>query len=141
MLNFVIRVLVAGVVGLIIGLFTTNARRARMFGLVTAAACLITITSTEFYKEVAGPWFSDPGRLSAQIVSALGFIGTGLIWISSDKQVRGLSEAASLWLTAIVGMLIGAGLGHLSTSAVLVILLIYWATENIMKWKKMDKGG
>lgn len=141
MLNFVIRVLVAGVVGLIIGLFTTNARRARMFGLVTAAACLITITSTEFNKEVAGPWFSDPGRLSAQIVSALGFIGTGLIWISSDKQVRGLSEAASLWLTAIVGMLIGAGLGHLSTSAVLVILLIYWATENIMKWKKMDKGG
>lgn len=86
MIDFVVRVLVAGVVGLIIGLFTTNARRARMFGLVTAAAALITITSTEFYKEVAGPWFSDPGRLSAQIVSALGFIGTGLIWISSDKK-------------------------------------------------------
>ncbi|HOQ09843.1 MAG TPA: MgtC/SapB family protein [Syntrophomonadaceae bacterium] len=141
MIDFVVRVLVAGVVGLIIGLFTTNARRARMFGLVTAAAALITITSTEFYKEVAGPWFSDPGRLSAQIVSALGFIGTGLIWISSDKRVRGLSVSASLWLSAIVGMLIGAGLKHMSTVAVLVVLLIYWSTETIIKWKKVDKGG
>lgn len=141
MLDFVVRVLVAGVVGLIMGLFTTNARSARMFGLITAAAALITITSTEFYKEVAGPWFSDPGRLSAQIVSALGFIGTGLIWISADKQVRGLSTAASLWMCAIVGMLIGAGLGHISTTAVLVVLLVYWGTETIIKRKKLDKGG
>ncbi|HOB11769.1 MAG TPA: MgtC/SapB family protein [Syntrophomonadaceae bacterium] len=141
MIDFVVRVLVAGVVGLIIGLFTTNARSARIFGMITAAASLITITSTEFFKEVAGPWFSDPGRLSAQVVSALGFIGTGLIWISSDKQVRGLSEAASIWLSAIVGMLIGAGLTHISTSAVLAVLLIYWSTETIIKWKNMDKNG
>ena len=135
---FLIRILVAGVIGLIIGLFTTNARSARTFGLISLGAALVTIISTEFYKEIAGPWFSDPGRLSAQIVSALGFIGTGLIWITEDKQVRGLTVAASLWLTAIVGMLIGAGLGHISTSAVLIVLLIYWATGTASKL--LDKG-
>jgi uncharacterized membrane protein YhiD involved in acid resistance len=46
--------------------------------------------------------------------------------------------AASLWLTAIVGMLIGAGLGHISTSAVLIVLLIYWATGTASKL--LDKG-
>ena len=135
---FLIRILVAGVIGLVIGLFTTNARSARTFGLISLGAALVTIISTEFYKEIAGPWFSDPGRSSAQIVPALGFIGTGLIWITEDTQVRGLSVAASLWLTAIVGMLIGAGLGHISTSAVLIVLLIYWATGTASKL--LDKG-
>ena len=74
MIDFVVRVLVAGVVGLIIGLFTTNARRARMFGLVTAAAALITITSTEFTKKWLVPGSAILEALSAQIVSALGFI-------------------------------------------------------------------
>jgi putative Mg2+ transporter-C (MgtC) family protein len=138
MLDILIRILVAGVVGLVIGLFTTNARSARTFGLIALGAALVTIISTEFYKELAGPWFSDPGRLSAQIISALGFIGTGLIWVTEDQQVRGISVAASLWLTAIVGMLIGAGLGYISTSAVLIVLLIYWATGTAAKW--MDKG-
>lgn len=140
MWEFVFRILAAGLVGLIIGLFSTNARSARMFGLVAAGAALITVTSTEFYKIAAGPWFSDPGRLSAQIVSALGFIGTGLIWITEDKEVRGLTVSASLWLTAIVGMLIGAGLGHISTCAVLIVILIYWCTGVIIKWKKLDNG-
>jgi putative Mg2+ transporter-C (MgtC) family protein len=141
MLEFVIRILAAGLVGLIIGMFSTNARSARMFGFVAAGAALITVTSTEFYKVIAGPWFSDPGRLSAQIVSALGFIGTGLIWISENNQVRGLSVSASLWLTAIVGMLVGAGLKQASTAAVLIVILIYWGTGTIIKGKKLNKGG
>jgi uncharacterized membrane protein YhiD involved in acid resistance len=46
MLEFVIRILAAGLVGLIIGMFSTNARSARMFGFVAAGAALITVTST-----------------------------------------------------------------------------------------------
>ena len=55
MLEFVIRILAAGLVGLIIGMFSTNARSARMFGFVAAGAALITVTSTEFYKVIAAP--------------------------------------------------------------------------------------
>lgn len=139
MVDFAVRILLAGAVGLVIGMFTTSARSARMFGLIAMGAALVTVTSTEFYKAVAGPWFSDPGRLSAQIVSALGFIGTGLIWISDDKQVRGLSVAASFWLTAIVGMLIGAGLKNMTVAAVFVTIMVYWLSEKIIKWKKLDR--
>lgn len=124
---------------MVIGMLTTNARSARMFGLVAMGAALIALTSTEFYKVVAGPWFSDPGRISAQIVSALGFIGTGLIWITEDSQVRGLSVAASLWLTAIVGMLIGSGLQSSTAWAVLIVVVIYWSIDFVIKWKKLDK--
>lgn len=139
MLEFLLRILLAGVVGLFIGVLTTNSRNARMFALAAMAAAILTITSTEFYKIAAGPWFTDPGRLSAQIISALGFIGTGLIWIGDDSQVRGLSVAASLWLTAITGMLIGAGLRNMTVTAVLVVIMIYWISDKIIKWKKLDK--
>lgn len=139
MFEFLLRILLAGAVGLVIGVLTTNSRNARMFALAAMGAAILTITSTEFYKIIAGPWFTDPGRLSAQIIAALGFIGTGLIWIGDNSQVRGLSVAASLWLTAITGMLIGAGLKNMTVTAVLVVILIYWISDKIIKWKKLDR--
>lgn len=51
----------------------------------------------------------DPSRVAAQIVSGIGFIGGGLIFVQRDI-VRGLTTAAIIWLTAAVGMACGAGL-------------------------------
>jgi putative Mg2+ transporter-C (MgtC) family protein len=51
----------------------------------------------------------DPSRVAAQIVSGIGFIGGGLIFVRRDA-VRGLTTAAAVWLTAAVGMAAGAGL-------------------------------
>ncbi len=119
--QYLLRIIVAVVVGTIIGIRTDSAA-SRMFAIVCTGATLLTLVSTEFYKVVDYPWFGDPGRLSAQILVALGFLGTGLIWVSEKQEIQGLSLAASLWLTAILGIVIGSGQGI--TSLVILIMLV-----------------
>lgn len=122
--NFLLRIVLAAVVGTIIGLKTSTIA-ARMFAIICTGAALVTVVSTEFYKVIDYPWFSDPGRLSAQVVAALGFLGTGLIWISEKNEVQGLSVAASIWLTAILGILIGSGIGLASLVAVAFLVIAF----------------
>lgn len=122
--NYLLRILVAAVVGTLIGTRTDSAA-SRMFVIVCTGASLLTIVSTEFYKVVDYPWLGDPGRLSAQIIVALGFLGTGLIWVSEKQEVKGLSVAASLWVTAILGILIGCGQGIASLIIVIILVIGY----------------
>lgn len=134
-----VKVLLAGVLGMVIGVIS-NRSTARVFVLVCMGTVLLTIVSTEFFKIVSYPWFGDPGRLSAQAISAIGFIGTGMIWISEQNEVEGLNVAASLWLTAILGMIIGVGLQTKSITALLVVLIFYWFFDVIMKWYRKKIG-
>lgn len=64
----------------------------------------------------------DPARVAAQIVSGVGFIGGGIIFKEQD-HIRGITTAASIWLTAGLGMGIGAGLYLLTGVAALLGLL------------------
>lgn len=69
---------------------------------------------------------NDAGRIAAQIVSGIGFLGAGTI-IKEGFSVKGLTTAASLWATAAIGMAIGGGnyfLASLTTVVVLVTLFI-----------------
>jgi putative Mg2+ transporter-C (MgtC) family protein len=62
---------------------------------------------------VPGRTILDPSRIAAQVVSGIGFIGGGLIFVRGDI-VRGLTTAAIVWVTAAVGMACGAGLALLA---------------------------
>jgi len=74
-----------------------------------ASALFLQISKYGFF-DVLGPDVRlDPSRVAAQIVSGLGFLGAGLIFVRRDA-VRGLTTAAVVWLTAAVGMAAGAGL-------------------------------
>jgi putative Mg2+ transporter-C (MgtC) family protein len=82
----------------------------RTHTLVGFAAALIVLVSKYGFTDVLGPQVVvDPSRVAAQIVSGIGFIGGGLIFVRRDA-VRGLTTAAIVWLTAAVGMAAGAGL-------------------------------
>jgi putative Mg2+ transporter-C (MgtC) family protein len=82
----------------------------RTHTLVGFAAALIVLVSKYGFTDVLGPHvILDPSRVAAQIVSGIGFIGGGLIFVRRDA-VRGLTTAAVVWLTAAVGMAAGAGL-------------------------------
>ncbi|MDI2034372.1 MgtC/SapB family protein [Paenarthrobacter nitroguajacolicus] len=76
----------------------------------------------------------DPSRLAAQVVSGIGFIGAGLVFVRRN-QVRGLTTAASIWVTAAVGTSAGAGLvvpAVFVTSAHFVIVYFYpWVTGRL----------
>jgi putative Mg2+ transporter-C (MgtC) family protein len=82
----------------------------RTHTLVGFAAALITLVSKYGFTDILGGHVTlDPSRVAAQIVSGIGFIGGGLIFVRRDA-VRGLTTAAVVWLTAAVGMAAGAGL-------------------------------
>lgn len=130
MTAYLLRVLLAGIVGLFIGLTSANKTlSSRTFAIICMGSALITITSIGFYQNAGLPWFGDPGRLPAQVISALGFLGTGLIWVTEDRQVAGIPSAASLWITAILGMIIGVGFYNISVLGVLFFLFIFWISH------------
>ena len=83
----------------------------RTHTLVGFAAALIMLVSKYGFGDVlsTGQIVLDPSRIAAQIVTGIGFIGGGLIFVRRDS-VRGLTTAAIVWLTTAVGMACGAGL-------------------------------
>lgn len=140
----VLKILIAGAAGFVIGLFNRYLNcleefaSVRVFAIISMGAALTSIVSVEFFKSIAYAWTSDPGRISAQVISALGFLGTGLIWMSEqDNKIKGVSVAASLWVAAIIGMLIGAGLTSPSVLGVFFVVLIYWF-YSIIDWSRVE---
>lgn len=88
------------------------------------AAAFMLVSKYGFDDLLANPDVSlDPSRVAAQIVSGLGFIGGGLIFVRRDA-VRGLTTAATVWTVAAVGMAAGAGLPVLATAGVAVHYLV-----------------
>lgn len=85
--------------------------------LVGVGACLFMLLSLSM-TELGG----DPGRIAAQVVTGIGFIGAGTIWLRGDV-IRGLTTAASIWATAAVGMLVGAGWYSLAIVAALSVFV------------------
>jgi putative Mg2+ transporter-C (MgtC) family protein len=82
----------------------------RTHTLVGVGSALFLLVSKYGFFEVPGSNVSlDPSRVAAQIVSGIGFIGGGLIFVRGDI-VRGLTTAAIVWVTAAIGMACGAGL-------------------------------
>jgi putative Mg2+ transporter-C (MgtC) family protein len=104
--------------------------------MIAMGAALITYISAHYYTALSMSWYADPGRLSAQIIVALGFIGSGMIWISPDKKVEGLSSAAALWLTAIAGMAIGAGLTSVSEALIIFLSVSYLIYRIIFRFTR-----
>src|SRR6201999_4378751 len=100
----------------------------RTHTLVGVGSALFLLVSKYGFSEVAGANVAfDPSRVAAQIVSGIGFIGGGLIFVRGDI-VRGLTTAAIVWVTAAIGMACGAGLILLAlvvTAAHFVVVLVY----------------
>ncbi len=92
----------------------------RTYSLVGVSAALFVLVSKYGFDDVLAPGLVvvDPSRVAAQIVSGIGFIGGGVIFMRRDV-VRGLTTAASVWLTAALGMACGAGLPVLAVATTL----------------------
>ncbi|MCS0604861.1 MgtC/SapB family protein [Streptomyces sp. LP11] len=97
----------------------------RTHTLVGIASALMMEVSQHGFTAVLGleNVSFDPSRVAAQIVSGIGFIGGGLIFVRRDA-VRGLTTAATIWLTAAVGMACGGGLPVLAAAATALHFLV-----------------
>ncbi|GHU05848.1 methyltransferase [Spirochaetia bacterium] len=98
--------------GAVVGFERSSRRQVAGFRthiLIAMGACLLMLLSIWLPQEFTDMKNGDPGRIAAQIVSGIGFLGAGAI-IRLGNNVRGLTTAASLWFIAAVGMAIGAGM-------------------------------
>lgn len=101
----------------------------RTHTLVGVGAALFMLVSKNGFWDVLGSndVILDPSRVAAQVVSGIGFIGGGLIFVRRDA-VRGLTTAAGMWLTAAIGMACGGGLpvlALLGTAAYFIVVFAY----------------
>jgi putative Mg2+ transporter-C (MgtC) family protein len=124
------KVVLAGVLGGSVGLereWTGKWAGLRTHTLIAVGAALITQVSIEIgprFADGSNAW--DPGRIAAQIVSGIGFLGAGTI-LQSRGTVRGLTTAAGLWVAAGIGMAVGASfyaVAILGTLALLITLAV-----------------
>jgi len=101
----------------------------RTYTVVGTAAALFLLISKYGFTDVLinDRVVLDPSRVAAQVVTGIGFIGAGLIFVHNEK-VNGLTTAATVWLVTAVGMACGAGLPWLAlavTLAYFVVALIF----------------
>lgn len=90
----------------------------RTHTIVCVGAALMTIVSRHIGT-------GDPGRIAAQIVSGVGFLGAGMI-VYKQQEVKGLTTAAGVWTTAGVGMACGAGLYIVAFCATVVMIAVQY---------------
>lgn len=102
----------------------------RTFSLIAMGATLAMLLSIYVPQEYMGLKNGDPGRIAAQVITGIGFLGAGAI-IQMKGSVRGLTTAAGIWMVAIIGMAVGLGLYLLSIVASLLILFILVQLERI----------
>lgn len=97
----------------------------RTHTLVGVGAALFMLVSKYGFTDVleAGRVIVDPSRVAAQIVTGVGFLGAGIIFVRRDS-VRGLTTAASIWITAAIGATAGAGLPVLATVTTAIYALV-----------------
>jgi putative Mg2+ transporter-C (MgtC) family protein len=97
--------------------FAAKAAGLRTHALVGVGSAVFVLLSKYGFSDVTGPGVAfDPSRVAAQIVSGIGFIGGGIIFVRRDS-VQGLTTAATVWLAAGIGALAGAGLPVLALVA------------------------
>lgn len=106
----------------------------RTFALISMGACLAMLLSIYVPQEYLGLKNGDPGRIAAQVITGIGFIGGGAI-IQMKGSVRGLTTAAGIWSTAIIGMACGIGMYFVAVGATVMIFIVLVLFEMYERWR------
>lgn len=142
---YIVRIVVAGICGGVIGLERTNRAKeagVRTHFVVACASALMMIISKYGFADMAASESMrgvDGARLAAQVVSGIGFLGAGMIFVHKNT-VTGLTTAAGIWATAGVGLAIGAGMYALGGAAALLIIAAQVLLHKNFKWLKHSKS-
>lgn len=125
--ELLLRIAIACALGLMIGHERKNRNKSagiRTHAIVAMGSALIMIVSKYGFADIPD---YDASRVAAQIVSGVGFLGTGVIFVRNNL-VNGLTTAAGIWATAGIGMAIGAGLYVISIASAIMMII----TQEIM---------
>ena len=138
--EYLVRIFVAACLGLLIGSERKNRNKSagiRTHVIVALGAALIMVVSKYGFMDVEK---ADAARVAAQVVSGIGFLGAGVIFIRNNL-VNGLTTAAGIWATAGVGLALGAGMYVVGISSALLVLLIQFVMHRIAYFADVASGG
>lgn len=141
--ELLLRILIAGVCGVIIGLERKNRMKeagVRTHYVVAVGAALMIIISKYGFQDQIG-WDNlslDPSRIAAGVVSGVSFLGAGMIFMQKHT-IKGLTTAAGIWATAGIGMAIGAGLYFIGIGVTLLIFLGQIVLHGRISWLTSPK--
>ena len=133
--DIIMRLLIALIVGGLTGLERERSHQFAGFRthiLVSVGSCITSITSFSLFFQYNSYSNIDPARLSAQVLSGVGFLGAGAI-LKTSNGIRGLTTAAGIWATACIGIAVGYGYYILAISAWLFVMVTLYILKNIDK--------
>lgn len=139
-LEFLVRILLAGICGGIIGYERKSRNKEagiRTHLIVASGAALIMIVSKYGFSDILGDKgiALDPSRIAAQIVTGVGFLGAGMIFMRKNT-ISGLTTAAGIWATSAIGMAIGSGLYLLGIVTAVLVVLVQIILHQNHRWLK-----
>lgn len=97
----------------------------RTYALVCLGSTLFTILSVSGFGELGDSFGYDPSRIASQIVVGIGFLGAGIIFFTKT-EVRGLTTAAAVWVSAAIGMAVGLKFYITAVFTTVLMVLILW---------------
>ncbi len=131
-MEVVIRLLIASICGAFIGLEREkrgSAAGIKTFSSVALGAAMAMIANEYIMLYVSGGT-GDAARMGAQVVSGIGFLGAGTIMVTGADKIKGLTTAATLWVTATIGIAIGCGFYFGAIAGTIIITI----GTKIYKW-------
>jgi len=105
----------------------------RTHTLVAISGCMAILVNYEVMMVFGQHTTLDPGRMGAYVISGIGFLGGGTI-LKEGNSVKGLTTAASLWASAMVGLAIGIGLYEVAIFSVILIIFVLYVV-NKLEWR------
>ena len=131
--DMILRLVLGFIAGAILGFERSSRRQTaglRTYILISLGASLLMILSIWIPQEIMRFQGGDPGRIAAQVVSGIGFLGAGAI-IRLGNNIRGLTTAAALWFSAAVGLAVGAGMFTAAAIAEAIALITLIVLEKL----------
>lgn len=141
-LILIIRVIASGICGTFIGVERSNRSKSagvRTHCLVAVGAALMMVISKYGFADTAeglmGLRGSDGARIAAQVVSGIGFLGAGMIFVHKNS-ISGLTTAAGIWTTSGIGLAMGAGMYVVALFATIIVVSAQILFHRNFKWLK-----
>lgn len=142
--DLALRLILALVTGLVLGFEREQHGRAagmRTTMLVCVASAVVMMLSQHLFWEASqggATWRPDPARLAAGVLAGMGFLGAGVI-IRQDNAIYGVTTAAVLWFSAILGMAFGAGYVSLGLAGFVVVLIALFVLPKVEMRIRSDR--
>lgn len=131
----ILRLVVASLVGLIIGLERTKRRKAAgvgTFAIICITSCLLTLISAYGFSEI-----TDPSRIIANIITAIGFVAGGVIFKDNSGEkvsVSGITTGAEIFCVSSLGIGIGLGMHYLVLTVMVLIEFNIYIANKLKKY-------